>query len=111
MIYTVHSILQYFGLKGGLGEQPGHKAEEGAGSADNDQNLNASSTCSTERRCDAVGSRTHVSARWLLDDRTQSMPLSAIIKQRLVCSAHAAPNSMLRSAAATNFAFPPSAQR
>ena len=47
MIYTVHSILQYFGLKDGLGEQPGPKAQEGAGSADNDQNPNASSTCST----------------------------------------------------------------
>ena len=43
--------------------------------------------------------------------RTQSMPLSAAIKQRLVCSAQGGPYSMLRSAAATNFAFPPSAQR
>ena len=32
----------------------------------------------------AVGSRTHVPARWLLDLRTQYMPLSAAIKQRLV---------------------------
>ena len=54
----------------------------------------------------------HVSARWLLDHGgTQSMPLSAAIKQRLVCGAHAARNSMLRSAAATNIAFPPPAQR
>ena len=45
MIYTVHSILQYFGLKDGPGVQPGSKAQEGAGSADNDQNPNTSSTC------------------------------------------------------------------
>ena len=48
---------------------------------------------------------------WLLDGGTQSMPLSAAIKQRLVCSTRGGPYSMLRSAAATNFAFPPSAQR
>ena len=47
MIYTVHSILQYFGLKDGPGVQPGSKAQEGAGSADDDQNLTTSSTCST----------------------------------------------------------------
>ena len=39
----------------------------------------------------AVGSRTHVPARWLLDRGTQYMPLSATIKQRLICSSHAAP--------------------
>ena len=65
----------------------------------------------SERRCDAAGTLMHVSARWLLDGRTQSMPLSAAIKQRLVCGAQGGPCSMLQSAAATNFAFPPSAQR
>ena len=57
MIYTVHSILQYFGLKDGSGVQPGSKAHEGAGSADDDQNPNTSSTCSTSMKllhpCDA----------------------------------------------------------
>ena len=47
----------------------------------------------------------------IVDGGTQSMPLSAAIKQRLVCGAREGPYSMLRSAAATNFAFPPSAQR
>ena len=55
----------------------------------------------------AAGTRTHVPACWLLDGGTQSMPLSAAIKQRLVCGAHAGPNSMLLPASATNFAFEP----
>ena len=62
-------------------------------------------------RCDAAGTRTHVSARWLIDGGTQSMPLSAAIKQRLVCGAHGAPNSMNCSAVATNIAFGPPAER
>ena len=32
----------------------------------------------------AAGSSMHVSVRWLLDGRTQYMPLSAAIKQRLM---------------------------
>ena len=61
----------------------------------------------------AAGPSQHVplSARWLLDGRTQSMPLSAAIKQRLVCGAQGGSCSMLQSATATKFAFPPSAQR
>ena len=62
-------------------------------------------------RCDAAGRLTHVSVRWLLDGGTQSMPLSATIKQRLVCGAHRGPYSMNCSAVATNIAFEPPAER
>ena len=62
-------------------------------------------------RCDAAGTRTHVSARWLIDGRTQYMPLSAAIKQRLVCGAHGAPNSIVVPASTTNIAFGPPAER
>ena len=65
-------------------------------------------------RCDAAGSSMHVSVRWLLDGGTQSMPLSAAIKQRLVCgahAAHAAPNSIVLPASTTNIAFGPPAER
>ena len=47
----------------------------------------------------------------IVDGGTQSMPLSAAINNRLVCGAQGGTGSMLQSAAATNFAFPPSAQR
>ena len=57
MIYTVHSILQFFGLKGGPGEQPGNPVQEGAGSADDDQNPNTSSTCSTRAHARAHEAR------------------------------------------------------
>ena len=39
MIYTVHCILHYFGLKDGPVVQPGSQTQGGAGSADDDQNL------------------------------------------------------------------------
>ena len=64
-----------------------------------------------ESRCDAAGPSLYVPARWLLDGGTQSMPLSATIKQRLVCGAHAAPNSIVLPASTTNFAFGPPAER
>ena len=47
----------------------------------------------------------------IVDGGTQSMVLSAAINNRLVCGAQGGTGSMLQSAAATNFAFPPSAQR
>ena len=53
----------------------------------------------------------HVSVRWLLDGGTQSMPLSAAIKQRLVCGAHAGPNSIVLPASTTKIAFGPPAER
>ena len=53
----------------------------------------------------------HVSVRWLLDGGTQSMPLSAAIKQRLVCGAQGGTGSMNCSAVATNIAFGPPAER
>ena len=53
----------------------------------------------------------HVSVRWLLDGGTQSMPLSAAIKQRLVCGAHGAPNSNKGPASTTNIAVGPPAER
>ena len=61
----------------------------------------------------ADGSRTHVPARWLLDGGTQWMPLSAAIKQRLVCDAHGgtATGGIVLPASTTNFAFGPLAQR
>jgi len=59
----------------------------------------------------AAGPSMHVSVRWLLDGGTQSMPLSATIKQRLVCGAHRGPYSMNCSAVATNIAFGPPAER
>ena len=62
-------------------------------------------------RCDAACTSMHVSVRWLLDGGTQSMPLSATIKQRLVCGAHRGPYSMNCSAVATNIAFGPPAER
>ena len=42
----------------------------------------------------AVGSRPHVPARWLLDGGTQWMPLSAAIKQRLVCGSQRGPRAL-----------------
>ena len=59
----------------------------------------------------AVGSRTHVPARWLLDRRTQYMPLSATIKQRLVCGAQGGTGGIVLPASTTNFAFRPPAER
>ena len=59
----------------------------------------------------AAGPSLHVSAHWLLVRRTQSMPLSATIKQRLVCGAHGAPNSNKGPASTTNIAFGPPAER
>ena len=59
----------------------------------------------------AAGPCLYVPARWLLVRRTQSMPLSATIKQRLVCGSHRGPYSIVLPASTTNFAFPPSAQR
>ena len=41
----------------------------------------------------------HVPARWLLDRRTQYMPLSATIKQRLVCGAHGGTGGIVLPAA------------
>ena len=64
-----------------------------------------------ESRCDAAGPSMHVSVRWLLDGGTQSMPLSAAIKQRLVCGAHAGPNSIVLPPSTTNFAVGPPAER
>ena len=62
-------------------------------------------------RCDAAGPSMHVSACWLLDGRTQYMPLSAPIKQRLVCGAHRGPYSIVLPASTTNIAFGPPAER
>ena len=62
-------------------------------------------------RCDAACTSLHVSVRWLLDGRTQYMPLSAAIKQRLVCGAQGGTGSMNGSAVATNIAFGPPAER
>ena len=59
----------------------------------------------------AAGPSMHVSVRWLLDGGTQWMPLSAAIKQRLVCGAHAGPNSIVLPASTTNIAFEPPAER
>ena len=59
----------------------------------------------------AVGSRPHVPARWLLDGGTQWMPLSAAIKQRLVCGSQRGPYSIVLPASTTNFAFRPLAER
>ena len=57
----------------------------------------------------------HVPARWLLDGGTQShaqsMPLSAAIKQRLVCGAHGGTGGIVLPASPTNFAFRPPAER
>ena len=64
-----------------------------------------------ESRYDAAGTRTHVSVRWLLDGRTQYMPLSAAIKQRLVCGAHGASCSIVLPASTTKIAFGPPAER
>ena len=62
-------------------------------------------------RCDAAGSSMHVSVRWLLDGGTQSMPLSAAIKQRLVCGAQGGTGSIILPASTTNVAFGPLAER
>ena len=59
----------------------------------------------------AAGSSMHVSVRWLLDGGTQWMPLSAAIKQRLVCGAHGGTGSIVQPASTTNFAFGPLAER
>ena len=59
----------------------------------------------------AAGPSLHVSAHWLLVGGTQCMPLSATIKQRLVCGAHRGPYSMNCSAVATNIAVGPPAER
>ena len=65
-----------------------------------------------ESRCDAAGPSMHVSVRWLLlDGGTQSMALSAAIKQRLVCGAHASSCSIVQPASTTNIAFGPPAER
>ena len=57
------------------------------------------------------GTRMRAADHRIVDGGTQSMPLSAAINNRLVCGAQGGTGSMLQSAAATNFAFPPSAQR
>ena len=62
-------------------------------------------------RCDAACTSMHVSVRWLLDGRTQYMPLSAAIKQRLVCGAHGGTGSIVLPASTTNIAFGPPAER
>ena len=62
-------------------------------------------------RCDAAGSSMHVSVRWLLVRRTQYIPLSATIKQRLVCGAHSGPYSIVLPASTTNIAFGPPAEK
>ena len=54
--------------------------------------------------------RMHDPARRLLDRRTQQMALSASIKQRRVCGAHAGPSSIVLLAARTKDAFRPPAQ-
>ena len=59
----------------------------------------------------AAGTRTHVPACWLLDGGTQSMPLSAAIKQRLVCGDHGGTGGIVLPASTTNFAFRPPAER
>ena len=63
-----------------------------------------------ESRCDAAGPSLYVPARWLLDGRTQSMPLSAAIKNRRVWGAHRGPYSIVLLAARTKDAFRPPAQ-
>ena len=65
----------------------------------------------SESRCDAACTSLHVSVRWLLDGRTQSMPQSAAIKQRLVCGAHGASCSIVLTASTTNIAVGPPAER
>ena len=47
----------------------------------------------------------------IVDGRTQYMPLSASIKQRLVCGSQRGPYSIVLPASTTNFAFGPLAQR
>ena len=47
----------------------------------------------------------------IVDGRTQHHPLSAPVNNRLVCGAQGGTGSVLWSAAATNIAFPPLAQR
>ena len=47
----------------------------------------------------------------IVHGRTQSMPLSVAINSLMVCGAQRGPGSMLWSAAATNIAFSPPAQR
>ena len=59
----------------------------------------------------AAGSSMHVSVRWLLDGGTQWMPLSAAIKQRLVCGAHGGTGSIVLPASTTKIAFGPPAER
>ena len=59
----------------------------------------------------AAGPSLYVPARWLLDGGTQSMPLSATIKQRLVCGSQRGPYSIVLPASTTNFAFRPPAER
>ena len=62
-------------------------------------------------RCDAACTSLHVSVRWLLDGGTQWMPLSAAIKQRLVCGAHGGTGNIVLPASTTNIAFGPPAER
>ena len=63
-----------------------------------------------EHRHDAAGPSMHDPARRLLVGRTQCMPLSAPIKQRLVWGAHRGPYSIVLLAARTKDAFRPPAQ-
>ena len=68
------------------GVPPEHASSTAESTADDHLTLDGDTNCCRERevRCDAAGTLMHISARWLLDGGTQSMPLSAAIKQRLV---------------------------
>ena len=59
----------------------------------------------------AVGTRTHDFDHWIVDGGTQWMPLSAAIKQRLVCGAHGGTGGIVLPASTTNIAFGPPAER
>ena len=67
--------------------------------------------CREQRRCDAARTLPSAADHRVVEDRTQWMVLSAIFNNRLVCGAREGPGSILWSAAATNIAFEPPAQR
>ena len=92
--------------------RPGHVGSMAASSADDHLTVggDADVVVSAEP-IHAAGPSMHISVRWLLDGGTQSMPLSATIKQRLVCGAHRGPYSNKSPASTTNIAFGPPAER
>ena len=59
----------------------------------------------------AAGPSLHDPDHWIVDRRTQYMPLSAPINKRLVCGAQEGTGGIVLPASTTNFAFRPPAER